>query len=107
MLKDFVIQVVPIWICLFDKRYLPKSIPFLYLFLSRDRRVRILVSFEPDERSKIVFLGKAFDQFLAMLGNSLRKVGGHPDVERAPLPVRKNINAELLAHQNGFPLARE
>jgi hypothetical protein len=107
MLEDFVIYVVPIRVRFLDKFYLPQSIPLLELFLTRDRRLRILMDLEPDKPLETVHATKAINQLCAVLRNALREIGGHPDVQGPPWFVRQDIYAKQFVHKNGFPLSRE
>ena len=107
MLKNFAIQVVPIRIRFLDKLYLPHSIPLFDLFLTRDRRLRILMDLEPNQPLETVLATEAINQLCAMLRNSLRKIRCHTDVQSPTRYVGQDVYAKLFTHKNGFPLSRE
>jgi hypothetical protein len=76
-------QIAPAWIRSFDHLQFPDAIPFLDLTLAHESRVTRFVHFEPDQRGAAILGGKAFEQFVAVLGGSQDDVVGRAGVERA------------------------
>ena len=76
-------KVAPPWIDLLDQPQLPRAVPLLDPLLALDCEFHCPMLLEPDEQLDRVIAGKAGDQALAVLMDSLEEVGSYADVERA------------------------
>ena len=90
------IQIIPIWIELFNQPNFPGSIPFFQSLLAPDRVFSIIELFEINESSDLVSLRKAFRQFQAMLGHATDKVVSHADVKRTSDAAGKDVDVEAV-----------
>jgi hypothetical protein len=95
-------QIRPRQILGFDQIDFPRAMPVLQLLLALDCRRHVLKKLEADEAIDSISRRKPPTLRLAMLPHPRPQVRRHADIQRPVMLARKNINARLFAHSNGF-----
>ena len=88
-------QITPLGIGAIDQVDLPLPAPVLELLLARDRMVHIAEHLEVDEAIDGVAGGETRRRAITVLPDALYQVRGDTDVQRAVVPVRKNVDARV------------
>ncbi len=71
-LKQGLIQIIPIWIRLFNHAYFPKAFPFLHLLFAGDRLPNVVKLLKPYQNLAAIFSRKPVSRAFLMLPNSQR-----------------------------------
>ena len=95
-MRDISIQVPPSRIKRLDQRQFPLPRPGLDLLLSHNRRSHRVMHFKPDQHLASISFGEAIRDALAMLPDTLRKIGRNPGVERTISLAGYNIGGRLF-----------
>jgi hypothetical protein len=77
-----------------DQSDLPSSIPTFQSLLALDCVFGVIELFEINEPADLIFLRKAFRQFLAMLGDAPNEVVGNANVKRAADAAGEDVELE-------------
>ena len=96
-------QVPPLRVLGVDQVDLPLPMPVLELLFAQDRPLHVAEHLEVDEAVDLVSPCEPRKQSLTMLHQPLQQVRRDADVDRAVVPVRKEIDARvpLFAHALG------
>jgi hypothetical protein len=82
-LDQRVIQILPFRIHAVNEAHLPRAGPMFHCGLALNCGANVAVKFIPDEHFQPTPRRKAFDESCAMLECATRKIGRHPDIQRA------------------------
>jgi hypothetical protein len=77
------IEIVPVWIVLFDKLDLPGAFPILQSLFAEDRLLDVIELFEVYQPMNPILLREALNDPLPMLTDSSDQIVGDSDVKRA------------------------
>ncbi len=97
-----VVEVLPVWVSVFDQFDLPRAVPFFHAGFASFGAVAGSVDLIPDKVCDVVFGGKSGDGLLLMFPHAARKAVGLADVKRAVLSGCEHVNVkshhELILH---------
>ena len=94
-------QVHPLRVLGVDQVDLPLPMPVLELLLPGNGVFHVAEHLEVDEPVDLVAAGEARQQPLAMLDKPLEQVRSDPDVDRAVVPAREEIDARIALLRHG------
>jgi hypothetical protein len=90
------IEIIPVWIVLFDKLGLPGAFPVFQSLFTEDRLLNIIELFEIYQPMNSILLREALNEPLLMLINSSYEIVGDTDVKRAANSARQDIDPIAL-----------
>ncbi len=88
-------KVRPMWILALEQVDLPLPMPSLELFLTGNRARHVAEHLEMNEAVDVVTPGEAGNDAVAMLPEPARQVRRDADVERAIMPIGKDVDARV------------
>jgi hypothetical protein len=100
-LSNLWIQIIPIWIELFDELNFPGPIPFLQTLFAQDRGLNIAILFEVHEPMNSVLFREAVREPHLMFIDSPNQIIRYPDVKRSAYATGENVHpiGSFAAHQ--------
>ena len=103
---EFLSQITPIRITVFDQSEFPSAVPLLEALFADDCRLHRVMRLKPDKQLGVVPFGKASEGSLTVLVNAGEQIRRDPDVKRAVALRRHDVNARLkvAGHRWRLPL---
>ncbi|MGH8146164.1 MAG: hypothetical protein ACREPY_07505 [Rhodanobacteraceae bacterium] len=87
------VQIVPVWIGVFDELQLPNPFPFLDCLFTQNRGFHGFVLLEPCKAVYTIPLRKSFDQIVLVFPYALDEIGRYADVKGAAFFAGEYVDA--------------
>src|SRR5215813_5381400 len=100
-LRNSWIEIIPVWIVLFDELDLPGSIPFLETFFAENRLFDAVILFEVHQPMNPILLGETLDEIHSMFIDSSHQIVCNANVQCAADSAGQNVNpiTSFITHQ--------